>query len=1110
MILFMRHFKSYFFYVHIFFFSIKSENIKYRMNSLFKDLLLNTLMAYATKKTANPWDEYEELLKKPSVMDKIIDILKQESTEQKEQRIKNQRKSQRQYEKQRADRIKENKRKHGLEEEDKKEDKSNLENLKKAGRDIREHLEHGENKRESFFRFEEPVPGCKYNIGEARGDIIIPLDQADLSEHLAEIHRCVYLTVEQLFDNINKTLDIHVISLTEWLHSDSDGRLTVIPNTQRSKTYTVSARNQIMNFCDMLIQELTAKLEVPQKRSNLRFKQGVLIKLHYRSDLTKIKKESKKKNKGGSYIDHQSVQCFTSNVRKDDLKKMYNYVVGKDSYIYNIINRYDDLCFLRYIILVKYLCNVERHEYLKYEGKDSFKNYYTHKLVPKVNPDRIEFFIAYFPFINYPQARFNDEAKNIIEKHYPNMSIASALESVKANKFTREYIYACCNFMKMLNDSNMFPINADDANLIKQFEEVNGITMNIYYLDQSAYQQDCKKKLYELWSAKYMTEAKARNIKTDSHLDLMLIRKIVDYEEDKRTNMKVPVYQSHFMLLLDAIELATNQRGRNPNTLQCIKCKEHFNGRTRESTKGMLHFHYENDECVERTIRYVVPSDNKLVYTHHYTAYCKDFVIYSDFEAINKKLVDKDFVEVDEFDFNHNENITEHEVVSAQYLVLVNDSKLNLQEDHSMFGKSFLFKGSNPKAVLRAYLKSLKESCDTLNKELEFYSKIDYEQYYKQRAELNKQTHCFVCKENFEEIKLKMEMKALEKKTLKNDGSKYFKKNIVEKHLHHDHKQEKDNIIGYACQRCNMQMTEKRRAGIPVIFHNGSHYDWKFLMKEIGSIIEEELPKIEDLTKKQKFEQIEVLGLNSENYITIKWNNMWFIDSFKFMSDSLSNLVGNLTKEDMKVSNKLYALNGIKDDEDLVNGYTFEDKVSILSRKNVFPYVWFDSYDRMSATSLPERKHFKLREDKIYASVAWKVLGCKTFEEYHDMYLLADVVLLAACFHAFRRNIYNMHTTDPAYFLGLPGLSWSIAMKYLPKGKAIELLEKPEHYITFQNSLQGGICQVFQRYAKRRYEEVKSEKEEEYISNDEEPKRRSLSQILYLDVNGLYAHIMAN
>jgi len=81
-------------------------------------------------------------------------------------------------------------------------------------------------------------------------------------------------------------------------------------------------------------------------------------------------------------------------------------------------------------------------------------------------------------------------------------------------------------------------------------------------------------------------------------------------------------------------------------------------------------------------------------------------------------------------------------------------------------------------------------------------------------------------------------------------------------------------------------------------------------------------------------------------------------------------------------------------------------------------------------------------------------------------------------------------------------------MKHLPKGEAIELLEKPEHYLMFQNSLQGGICQVFQRYAKRRYEEVKDI--EENISNDDKPKRRSLSQILYLDVNGLYTHIMAN
>jgi hypothetical protein len=200
------------------------------------------------------------------------------------------------------------------------------------------------------------------------------------------------------------------------------------------------------------------------------------------------------------------------------------------------------------------------------------------------------------------------------------------------------------------------------------------------------------------------------------------------------------------------------------------------------------------------------------------------------------------------------------------------------------------------------------------------------------------------------------------------------------------------------------------------------------------------------------------------------------------MPSSLSKLVSNLTKEDMEVANKLSAIKGIEDDSDLTQGYTFKKKVRILSRKNVFPYIWFDSYDKMSATSLSERKYFQSDDDYDYACKAWKVLGCKTFEDYHDKYLLSDVILLAACFHAFRINIYNMHTIDPAYFLGLPGLSWSIAIKEIPKDKAIELLEKPEHFIIFQNSLQGGICQVFQKYAKRRYDK----------------NGKLLSQILYL------------
>ena len=121
-----------------------------------------------------------------------------------------------------------------------------------------------------------------------------------------------------------------------------------------------------------------------------------------------------------------------------------------------------------------------------------------------------------------------------------------------------------------------------------------------------------------------------------------------------------------------------------------------------------------------------------------------------------------------------------------------------------MLGKTFLFKGSNQQAVLRAFIKSLRETCDELNKEMDAYYGIDRKLTYKEQVELRKQTHCFVCKERFNE------------KTANVSG------NTISKHLHHDHKQEKSNVIAYACIRCNMQMTEKRRAGVPVIFHNGS------------------------------------------------------------------------------------------------------------------------------------------------------------------------------------------------------------------------------------------------------------------------------------------------
>jgi hypothetical protein len=106
------------------------------------------------------------------------------------------------------------------------------------------------------------------------------------------------------------------------------------------------------------------------------------------------------------------------------------------------------------------------------------------------------------------------------------------------------------------------------------------------------------------------------------------------------------------------------------------------------------------------------------------------------------------------------------------------------------------------------------------------------------------------------------------------------------------------------------------------------------------------------------------------------------------------------------------------------------------------------------------------------------------------MYLIADVVLLATCFQAFRQSIYSDFQCDPLYYLGLPGLAWDAALK-LCKFE-IKLLDQQVDYLRFQNSLQRGLVQVKQRYAK---------KQSAYDN--------SLGTLIhYFDVNGLYGTVL--
>ena len=122
---------------------------------------------------------------------------------------------------------------------------------------------------------------------------------------------------------------------------------------------------------------------------------------------------------------------------------------------------------------------------------------------------------------------------------------------------------------------------------------------------------------------------------------------------------------------------------------------------------------------------------------------------------------------------------------------------------------------------------------------------------------------------------------------------KEFDKSDKEDHKVRDHCHYTGKYRGAAHNICNLRYKVLKE--IPVVFHNGSTYDYQFIIKELV----------------KEFEgNFDCLGENTEKYITfsvplkkkIESKNLEitykikFIDSFRFMSSSLSKLVDSLSE----------------------------------------------------------------------------------------------------------------------------------------------------------------------------------------------------------------------
>ncbi|GFW70243.1 c2H2-type domain-containing protein [Trichonephila clavipes] len=233
--------------------------------------------------------------------------------------------------------------------------------------------------------------------------------------------------------------------------------------------------------------------------------------------------------------------------------------------------------------------------------------------------------------------------------------------------------------------------------------------------------------------------------------------------------------------------------------------------------------------------------------------------------------------------------------------------------------------------------------------------------------------------------------------------------------------------------------------------------------------------------------------LNKLNFDGISFptplNELRFLDSFKFMSSSLENLIKTLKK---------------KDEFKYMKHYFDSEKIDLLLRKGVFPYDYFDSFEKCKDSCLPPISKFynKLNEEAI--SVEDYNHACKVFNEFHlnnlgeycDLYVKTDVLLLTDLFENFRKICMQTYKLDPCWYFTTPALSWDAML--LHTKVAIELFTDYDMLLFIEKGVRGGISQCCNRYA------IANNR---YMSNfnpDDE-----IKYLMYLDANNLYGYAMS-
>ena len=152
-----------------------------------------------------------------------------------------------------------------------------------------------------------------------------------------------------------------------------------------------------------------------------------------------------------------------------------------------------------------------------------------------------------------------------------------------------------------------------------------------------------------------------------------------------------------------------------------------------------------------------------------------------------------------------------------------------------------------------------------------------------------------------------------------------------------------------------------------------------------------------------------------------------------------------------------------------------------------------NSFKRFKEDRLPDKdcafnslKYCETSEEEYSrACNVWKVFDIKDLEEYHDLYLKTDLLLLCDVFEKFIVVCLKDYGLDPCHYFSSPGLSWDAMLKMT--GIKLEKINKIDVHLFLEKGIRGGVSYISKRYSK---------------SSDD-------ISIMYWDMNNLYGTVMS-